>query len=75
MAAAITTDGTSLAAATPRVLVKTRVRLDHYTGGTPYDVAPDGRLLVIEVVGAEPAPGSASDTSSFTVVLNFTSGL
>ena len=70
MAAAITTDGTSVSAATPRVLVKTRLRVNHYPGGTPYDVAPDGRLLVIEYVAPEPAPGSASDTSSFTVVLN-----
>ena len=57
MAAAITTDGTSLAAATPRALINTRVRLDHYPGGTPYDVAPDGRLLVIEVVGRRTRPG------------------
>jgi serine/threonine protein kinase len=44
-------------------------------GGTPYDVARDGRFLVDEYVAAEPAPGSASDTSSFTVVLNWASGL
>jgi Tol biopolymer transport system component len=75
MAAAITTDGTSVSASTPRVVTKTRVRINHYPGGTPYDVAPDGRLLVIEVVAPEPAPGGGSNTSSFTVVLNFLSGL
>jgi hypothetical protein len=75
MAAAITTDGASIAAATPRVIIKTLVRNDHVPGGVPYDVARDGRLLVNEFLPAEAAPGSASDTSSFTVVLNFLSGL
>jgi hypothetical protein len=38
-------------------------------------VARDGRFLVNEFIAPEPAPGNASDTSSFTVVLNFASGL
>lgn len=75
MAAAITTDGASVAAGTPRAIIKTLVRTDHVPGGTPYDVAHDGRLLVNEFLPAEAAPGSATDTSSFTVVLNFLSGL
>jgi hypothetical protein len=75
MAAAISTDGTSLSAATPRALVKTRARFDHYPGGAAFDVAPDGRFLVNELVAPEPAPGTASDASSFTVVLNFASAL
>ena len=75
MAAAITTDGTSLAAATPRAIIKTRVRQDHYPGGVPYDVTRDGRFLVNEFVAPEPSSGGVSDGSSFTVVLNFTSGL
>jgi dipeptidyl aminopeptidase/acylaminoacyl peptidase len=75
MAAAITTDGTSLAAATPRAIIKTRVRQDHYPGGVPYDVTRDGRFLVNEFVAPEPSSGAVSDASSFTVVLNFTSGL
>jgi Tol biopolymer transport system component/aminoglycoside phosphotransferase (APT) family kinase protein len=75
MAAAITTDGTSISVAKPRVLIKTRVRGDHYPGGAPYDVARDGRILVNEFVAPTPAAGSAADTSSFTVVLNFLSAL
>jgi hypothetical protein len=75
MAAAISNDGTSLSAATPLALVKTRARFDHYPGGVAYDVARDGRFLVNELVAPEPAPGSATDTSSFTVVVNFTSAL
>jgi eukaryotic-like serine/threonine-protein kinase len=75
MVAAITTDGTSISAATPRVLIKTRARGTHYPGGAPYDVARDGRLLVNELVAPTPAAGSAADTSSFTVVLNFLSAL
>jgi Tol biopolymer transport system component len=75
MGAAISTDGTSLSVGTPRAVVKTRVRNDHVPGGTPYDVARDGRLLVNEFIDTAPAPGSASDTSAFTVVLNFLSGL
>jgi Tol biopolymer transport system component len=75
MGAAISTDGTSLSVGTPRAVVKTRVRGDHVPGGAPYDVARDGRLLVNEFLESAPAPGSASDTSAFTVVLNFLSGL
>jgi eukaryotic-like serine/threonine-protein kinase len=75
MAAEITTNGTSIFAATPRALIKTRVRGTHYPGGAPYDVARDGRLLVNEFVAPTPAAGSAADTSSFTVVLNFMSAL
>ena len=75
MAATITTEGASIAAGTPREIVRTLVRVDHVPGGTPYDVARDGRLLVNEFVPAGAAPGSARDTSSFTVVLNFLSGL
>jgi Tol biopolymer transport system component len=75
MAAAITTDGVSLSAGTPRPLIKTRVRADHVPGGTPYDVARDGRLLVNEFMATERGPGGAPDTASFTVVLNFVSGL
>jgi hypothetical protein len=75
MAAAITTDGASVAVGTPRVIIKTFVRNDHVPGGTPYDVAPDGRLLVNESAAPASAPGGANDTSSFTVVLNFLSGL
>ena len=71
----ITTDGTSVSAGTPRVVVETRARSDHVPGGAPYDVARDGRFLVNELVAPEPAPGGARDTSSFTVVLNFASGL
>jgi hypothetical protein len=73
--AAITTDGTSLAAVTPGAILKTRARQDHYPGGVPYDVTRDGRFLVNEFVASEPASGAVSDASSFTVVLNFTSGL
>jgi hypothetical protein len=58
-----------------RHFVFSRIRADHVPGGTPYDVARDGRSLVDEYIAAEPAPGSASDTSSFTVVLNWASGL
>jgi len=47
----------------------------HYPGGAPYDVARDGRFLVNELVALTPAAGSAADTSSFTVVLNFLSAL
>jgi Tol biopolymer transport system component len=75
MGVEISTDGTSVSVGTPRVVLKTRVRLDHVPGGTPFDVARDGRFLVNEFIAPEPAPGSASDTSSFTVVLNFASGL
>jgi Tol biopolymer transport system component/predicted Ser/Thr protein kinase len=75
MGAAISTDGTSLSVGTPRVVVKTRVRGDHLPGGTPYDVARDGRLLVNEFITPAPAPGSASDTAAFTVVTNFMSSL
>lgn len=75
MVAAITTDGTSISAATPRILIKTRARGNHYPGGAPYDVARDGRILVNELVAPTPAAGSAAETSSFTVVLNFLSAL
>jgi Tol biopolymer transport system component len=75
MAAAISTDGASLSVAAPRALVKTRARFDHFPGGLAYDVARDGRFLVNELIAPEPAQGSAPDTSSFTVVLNFTSAL
>jgi hypothetical protein len=49
--------------------------VDHVPGGTPYDVAPDGRILVDELPPAPATTGGAPDTSSFAVVLNFTSGL
>lgn len=75
MVATITTDGTSISAATPRVLFKAPARGGHYPGGAPYDVARDGRFLVNELVAPAPAAGSAADTSSFTVVLNFLSAL
>jgi serine/threonine-protein kinase len=75
MAADIKTDSTSISAGTPRVLIRTRVRLDHVPGGTPYDVAPDGRLLIDEYAASPDGtvPGAAA-TSSFTVVLNWTPG-
>jgi hypothetical protein len=75
MTATVTADGNSFSVATPRPLIKTRARLDHYPGGAPYDVARDGRFLVNEVIAPTPAPGIASDTSSFTVIVNFTSRL
>ena len=75
MAADIKSDGTAISAGIPRPLIKTRVRLDHVPGGTPYDVSRDGRFLVNEFIPAEPAPGIAPTSSSFTVVLNWTSGL
>src|SRR4030095_4382759 len=74
MAVDIKTDGTSISAGTPRVLIKTRLRTDHVPGGTPYDVSKDGRFLVNEFPTAETSGGAAGN-SSFTVVLNWASGL
>ena len=74
MAVDIKTDGTSVSAGTPRVLIKTRVRTDHVPGGTPYDVSRDGRILVNEFGAPDTPSGSAPGSSSFTVVLNWASG-
>jgi hypothetical protein len=74
MAVDIKTDGTSISAGTPRVLIKTRLRTGHVPGGTPYDVSRDGRLLINEFLTTETSGGAAGN-SSFTVVLNWASGL
>jgi eukaryotic-like serine/threonine-protein kinase len=74
MAVDIKTDGTSISAGTPRSLIKTRVRVDHVPGGTPYDVSRDGRFLINEFMTNETS-GGAAGASSFTVVLNWASGL
>jgi hypothetical protein len=74
MAVDIKTDGTSVSAGTPRALIQTRVRTDHVPGGTPYDVSRDGRILVNEY-NIPDSPSSTAGSSSFTVVLNWASGL
>lgn len=63
--------GTNPQVGSPQRLFETRFRLDNYRGygiGHVYDVAPDGKRFLVNVLGAEPVT-----PSSVTVVTNWTS--